>query len=268
MIKIGNADIVNIYIGDSAATAVYVGNDLVWPTGGHDYTQDYFTIKMLGSDTITWNRADLYYSLNGGEWTAWDASNGLAVQNDDEIRFKGTAVNNGNAITNSNANFKAYGNVMSLRYGDNFSGQTLADNKSFSGLFNANTKLIDAENLWFPATDVTGYSFQGAYSGAFGDCTGLVKGPKFKPFTIIGSGYYAAYGMFWKCTALESVGDIDVTKGAAVNYALESFFNGCVSLRKSPKITFRLASGQTHNNNFLNIHAYKYHSIWLLLLAL
>lgn len=239
MINIANSGVTNIYLGTSGVTAVYLGNDLVWSIGGKDYTKEYFTIKMLGADTLKWNRTDVYYSLNGGEWTAWDATNGLAVVEGDEVRLKGSAANS-TGITTTTASFNVYGNIMSLRYGDNFEGQTVADRNAFKFLL-LYSKVYDASNLCLTATDVGESGYQSLFHG----CPNLTYGPKIiYPIKTTSTRTYTASCMFQECPSLVSCGDLELIKATASNYAFERMFYYCTSLVKSPKITYRL-SGAT-----------------------
>lgn len=245
MINIATSGVTNIYIGTSGVTAVYSGNDLVWSIGGKDYTKDYFTVKMLGSDTIKWARTDLYYSLNGGEWTAWDSTNGLAVVEGDEVKFKGSAANSGNQIQIANSMYNVYGNIMSLYYGDNFDGQTVGVANAFARVFE-NSKVYDASNLCLTTTQIANQT----YISLFQNCANLTYGPKvIYPMTTTGSGSYALTCLYQDCPNLVSSGELNLTRGSRINYAFERLFCNCTSLTKTPKITYQVAAGQTDANS-------------------
>ena len=58
----------------------------------HDYSKDYFTVKALGSGTITWYRQGMEvpsYRINGGEWTSnpQTGSYEISVNENDEVEF-------------------------------------------------------------------------------------------------------------------------------------------------------------------------------------
>lgn len=232
MIKIGNADIVNIYVGDSGATAVYVGNDLVWSGGtAHDYSLDYFTAVALESGSYSWNVSNVEYSLNDGSWTAWDSANGLSVSQGDKVRFRSSTNTSYNGKTfGSTGNFNLEGNSMSLFYGDNFSGVTsnLGDS-AFNSTFKNNIKLINAENLIFPALRIGQRTFYYTFYG----CTSLVKAPKELPATTINNWSY--HSMFAECSALTQASKFLVT-GTTTQQAFNSTFANCKSLVVPPEL--------------------------------
>ena len=57
-------------------------------------------------------------------------------------------------VSSADTVYTVQGNIMSLVYGDNFSGQTTLD-KRFYGLFGSCKGLVDASNLVLPATEAT-----------------------------------------------------------------------------------------------------------------
>ena len=67
--------------------------------------------------------------------------------------------------------FVAYGNIMSLLYGDDFVGQTSLTGKAFAftRLFYKNTKVVSAQNLILPATTLTSRCYYYMFSG----CTNI-----------------------------------------------------------------------------------------------
>lgn len=140
------------------------------------------------------------YSLNGGEWisvTLLTEGLTLNVSVGDTIRFKGNNTNYCNNIPASNidsphrlwyvvfgciqndgdvykgtftsttARFKAYGNIMSLLYGDNFIGQTtLPATYTFCQLFKT-SGIVSAEHLILPAMTLTDSCYRAMFSKAY-----------------------------------------------------------------------------------------------------
>ena len=184
-----------VILGTTEAVAMYIGSTLMWPIGGeqHDYSQDYFTIESLADGNVikigkakTPPNINLSYSTdNGTTWTDLTISANTdfaTINTGDKIMFKG--INDGIATAwdtyyrfNASKNFKAYGNVMSILWGDSFisnsefkSGTT----HNLCGLFYGTTTLIDASNLILPALTCN----ENCYNGAFRGCTNLTVAPK------------------------------------------------------------------------------------------
>ena len=184
-----------IMVGTTEAVAMYIGSTLMWPIGGgqHDYSQDYFTIESLvNSNTISVTKTgsppnlSLSYSTDDGNtWTDLTITNGrnfATINAGEKIIFKGTNNSISNAWNayyrfNGNKNFNAYGNVMSILQGDNFTSNSefkSGTTHNLCGLFYGTTTLIDASNLILPALTCT----SNCYNGAFRGCTNLTVAPQ------------------------------------------------------------------------------------------
>ena len=194
-INIGTSEVLNIYIGGSAATAVYIGDTQIWGAGGKDYSKEYFTLKALESGTFSWNVDNVEYSLNDGAWTTWtavDSANTLSVSAGDKVRFRSDTNTSyqGRRIV-ATGTYDVEGNIMSLLYGDNFSGQTsLTVDSVFHSLFIYNTNLINAENLILPATTLTSSCYRQMFQG----CTSLTTAPELPAPTLANYCYLAMFG--------------------------------------------------------------------------
>ena len=187
-----------------------------------NYSEMYFTIESLeDNNTIRWVRSSgptnisLSYSINNGiNWTNLTLSSStdlFTLNTGDKAMLKGinenfaTAWNAYNAIwsKDNSKNFKIYGNVMSLLFGDNFTSNsefTIGTTYNLCGLFYGATTLIDASNLILPASECT----EGCYNEMFRDCTNLSYGPKVLPATQSATGCYSS--MFEGCINLENSG--------------------------------------------------------------
>ena len=99
----------------------------------------------------------------------------------------------------STKKFEAEGNINSLFYKEDFSGQT--NGLYFMGLFSGCTGLTTAENLILPALDVTGVT-SSAYENMFRDCTNLTTAPEL-PAYFIGLSCYKR--MFYGCSSLNYI---------------------------------------------------------------
>ena len=204
------------------------------PTPTHDYSQDYFTIVAKESGDITLYISsypdsnyddqvfDVQYSLdNGSNWESVDVWNDdgvwtamIPVESGDTLLFKCDMVSG----VNKNMEYQTYkpfempyspaidvqGNIMSLIYGDNFTGQTSLLYGQYDITFNFNSlfygnNIENAENLILPATDLSEH----CYNSMFRDCTSLTTAPSVLPATTLSDSCY--YYMFNGCSNLNYI---------------------------------------------------------------
>ena len=224
-----------------------------------DYASMYLTFEIISGGTMYFKNTQatstgstskriIYISKDSG--VTWDAidnlktggTNQFRVNAGDKVILKGTNNNYGStskyyttSFSGSTAVFNVYGNIMSLLYGDNFSGQTtLVSLYTFTYLFSCCPGLISSENLVLPATTLQ----PSAYYHMFEDCTGLVAVPKKLPATTLVKLCYA--GMFTRCTSLSAVPhDMLATitgSGLDTNRPYSTMFLGCTSLVAGPDL--------------------------------
>ena len=148
-------------------------------------------------------------------------ASGLAVDSERGI---------GKIIPSASASIE--GNIMSLIYGDNFSGQTtIQNNFQFRKLFSGDTTITSAENMVMPATTVT----KQCYSQMFQGCSNLTKTPKtIGSSTMTWNGDYCWSDMFNSCTSLTTVpsGLLPATNLSSACYWC--LFQNCTSLTTAP----------------------------------
>lgn len=145
------------------------------------------------------------------------------------------------AFINNNQVYSG-GNIMSLRYKNNFAIQKyIPTNYAFSLLFYNCSLLVKAPLL--PATSLKLGSYGIYYSTVFYDendnllssagmfygCTSLIEAPELPATTLTD---YCYNGMFCKCTSLISAPNIFATKLAT--YCCAYMFDGCSSLINAP----------------------------------
>ena len=226
--------------GDENIVKVYRG---VKGNPKHNYEEDYLTL-VAETDNVSFSYSTaassnkLKYSLDSGEtWN--DLSNGQstsAINSGEKILFKasGLTVNTergiGKIIPSASASVE--GNIMSLAYGDNFSGQTVIPNNfQFRKLFSGVTSITSAENMALPATTVK----KQCYSQMFQACTNLTKTPK-----VIGSsamtwdGDYCFSDMFNSCTSLTTVPSGLLPAKNLSSACYWCFFQYCSNLTNTP----------------------------------
>lgn len=177
----------------------------------------------------------LQYSINDGNWisatstTAYTAI--VNVSAGDVIRFKGNEQNYERNSLECTARHIIYGNIMSLLYGDNFSGNTqLSSVGTFSYIF-SQTKVIAADNLILPSTSLVA----SCYAGMFKGCNLLRRTPTLSATTLANSCYGDLYGgMFEGCSSLTQVPELPATTLAEMCYY--RMFKGCSSLMTLPTL--------------------------------
>ena len=245
-------------------------NDKVYTTpengeqGGVDYSTMYTTFEALEDGTFSFTKNgtgdDIQYSKdNGVTWAPLASGETVSVVTGDKVMWKSTITPKstyGIGEFSSSKNFNAYGNTMSLLYGDDFKEQTSLEGKScvFYNLFSLSAKLINASNLILPATTLVFCCYkqmfehcrsittapsilpattlaEACYSDMFRGCTSLTTAPEL-PATTLDTRCY--YYMFARCTSLTTAPELPAT--TLVNYCYESMFSGCTSLTTAPEL--------------------------------
>lgn len=176
-----------VALNESAGTIDWNGKDI-------DYSSMYFTIEALEDGNLTVKR-NCDYSINGGEWVSVSGSKAISVNNGDAVRFRGSTKQAIEMFTDNTVKFIVYGNILSLGYGDDFSGLTTGF--SVSKMFSGCTGVIDASDLILPQTSLSeshGYMFNG--------CTNLVKGPVLPAKTLSSMAYN---NLFKNCSKLNYI---------------------------------------------------------------
>ena len=189
------------YVPPTPPTPSYENQYLTFrPNGDTEYWFDFWEGGM-----IYWEDGIISYSLNSGQtWTViYYGQHTPIVHSGETIMWKGNIGDISGGVgyfASSGSTWEVEGNIMSLMYSDNFSGQTSLGegNDEFSGLFNYCSSLTSAENLVLPATNLR----RGCYYCMFMNCTSLTTAPILPATTLEESCYY---GMFWGCTSLSSI---------------------------------------------------------------
>ena len=192
----------NQELGDPYVAKAMDVQSIDWNTKEIDiYTGMPLTFEVIDAGTIVWKKGGdkapsrtIQYSINNGSWqsiTANDtAGTEINVSVGDVVRFKG---NNTSYASNASwlwacrfagtANYYAYGNIMSLIYGDNFIGKTtLTETYTFTALFYQATglKSHSTHKLVLPATTLT----NDCYSFMFMQCSNLERAPELPAPTL------------------------------------------------------------------------------------
>jgi hypothetical protein len=245
-------DYANIKVGTTDLQRLYAGNTLIWelesptptPTG---YSSEYFTTIVVSGSRLYWSGSTtantLSYSKNDGEWSTPETSITLNVTAGDVVRWKGvegrmTPKTSGSGhlgigcfaqtTMQGPATFDCQGNVMSLLYGDNFSGQTnLSDYPyAFDGLL-SRTQAREIGNIALPATTLS----NNCYTNLFQGCTATTTAPSLPATTMRDNCYQ---NMFNNCFSLTTAPQLPATTLAYQCY--NSMFAGCSGLTQAPSL--------------------------------
>ena len=219
--------------------------------GGGDYSQNYFTIvseannntisivKGSGAPSITVSAS----TDDGSTWSTYSSGNIATLNTGDKLLLKGVnntwASTKGNSISGTSS-FHVEGNIMSLLYGDNFTGQTSFNSSYvFKSLFDKDINLTSAENLVLPATTLS----EGCYRGMFSGCTRLTTAPALPATTLRD---YCYHSMFRGCTGLTTAPELPAT--TLTNYCYQLMFSGCTSLNYIKCLTTNISASNCTAN--------------------
>ena len=232
------------YLGSTEIAEVWLGNikiypDNVEPPTPSGYENQYLTFEALADDTTftftPLNNNVVKYSLNNGR--TWVEGNSVQVGNGNKVLVKGELIplidtnNNiyGIGTFSSSANFNVEGNIMSLLFGDNFTGKTdlTGYDYAFEDLFLHAYNMINAKNLVLPAKTLS----KECYFSMFMNCYRLVTTPKLPATTLADSCYHH---MFNNCESLVNAPELPATTLASRCY--NGMFDGCTSLTTAPEL--------------------------------
>lgn len=196
------------------------------------------SIKKSASGAPT---LSVQYSRNRKDWTSMSSTSTtartLTVQPGEKIYLRCSANGWGSTSTLSTRNSitgvsKVGGNIMSLLYGSNFTGDETSfpstNTNVFAYIFRENSNLLDASELILPATTLA----NGCYCGMFTQDRSLVHGPKRLPAKVLTTDCYR--GMFEYCNSLSECPDLPATTLATTCY--RGMFIQCTSLTTAPKL--------------------------------
>lgn len=200
--------------------------------------KEYFTIEVL--EDCTFNLAvptaanAIKYKHNDNDWVTTNTNVDITCLANDTVqlscvcpsRYSGEDTMR-NHHFGLRVPFNAYGNVMSLIYGDDFAEQyTLNSNNVFDSLFHM-LPIVSAKNLILPATTLSEH----CYANMFFYCQMLTEAPQLLA-TTLSKGCYK--NMFGFCTTLTQAPELMADIVAQECYY--QMFYGCEALTKAPSI--------------------------------
>ena len=231
---------------DEIVEITYNGSSVYQKSSGPDYTEPFYVENISnGNETLNIKKSSagapdltIEYSTDKTTWQTLGTTSTTALtytlHSGDKLYLRCNAdtwssSTNYNIITGIS---KVSGNIMSLLYGSNFTGQetsfpNTASSYIFKGLFNSNNKLIDASNLLLPAVTLT----SSCYQIMFQNCTLLTAAPALPAITLA-SNCYAS--MFVGCTSLTTAPELPAT--TLFDGCYQSMFVSCTSLTTAPAL--------------------------------
>ena len=249
-------DVKTFFINQNEVTKIQLNGTTLWqkssgPTPGPDYTEPFYienpnnsaitaTIKkypksaptlsiQYSSDKTTWTT--LGNTSTGGLTISVPANSKMYFRCKTNYWYNNTYYNNFTA----SSSFNIGGNIMSLLYGYNFTGEETSlpsvsstNYYSLGGIFKNSVNLIDASNLLLPATTLTQYCYGDMFSG----CTQLTTPPVTLPATTLAN--YCYYYMFDGCSSLTTPPVLPAT--TLVQGCYNGMFYSCSSLTTAPEL--------------------------------
>lgn len=169
-----------------------------------DYLQKYLTFIPEENTTFSFSTNNINYSLdNGTTWITLTAGQSTPTINaGNKIIWKASGLtptsSAGIGTFSSTGKFEAYGNTMSLVYGDDFENNTTISNYQFFKLFYNCVNLTNIQNLILPATIAKFHCYQNMFYG----CTSIIDTPLLSASSLES---YCYSQMFYGCSSLKFV---------------------------------------------------------------
>lgn len=202
-------------IKNKAVYSQYMNNEDIQSIKNYLYLSSIpLTLRATASGNILWKspttqfHGRIDYKKNNDSWINITSTYGgaqIPVTAGDVIQLKNYYLPShpssmGCSIgTSENCKIHAYGNIMSLLYGDSFAGKIeLINNYEFDGFFYGCEGLQDAGDLIMPATLLTTSCYLAMFSG----CSNLVVAPTLPALSLVDRCYTS---MFRDCSKLSNV---------------------------------------------------------------
>ncbi len=193
-------------------------------------TPNYLTFTAeVDNSSVTLNiksGSEIMYSINKGVWESYTLDTSIALNQNDNVRFKGKSV-----TTDYDRHFSmtgkiaASGSVTSLTDGNGGTSNVQLSENCYEYMFCGCSSLTRAPEL--NATELA----ELCYNNMFCGCSSLTRAPELTATELKESCY--AY-MFCGCSSLTRAPEINTTELAEGCY--HSMFFGCSSLASAPKL--------------------------------
>ena len=208
---------------------------------GPDYTEPFYVEDISGSENILKIkdktnqpvRNTIEYSFDKKTWlilgTTSNTEISMTIPSNTRVYLRSIAntwsKNDGlGCPLTCTGNYNVGGNIMSMLYGSNFTGEELVfppnTDRNFRNFLFCD-KLVNANDLLLPATTLTPYCYYALFSG----CTSLTSAPELPAMTLANSCYA---WMFNNCSSLTTAPELPATTLVSGSY--NSIFKNCTSL--------------------------------------
>ena len=259
-----------LYRSGNEVVKMYRSGDLIYQklSSVQDDSIIPLTFEIITSGTILWKKytnsapdRTIQYCINNGSWESIAANDtagtAINVSAGDIVQFKGN--NASYCSTNyygqacqfgGTATLYAYGNIMSLIYGDNFIGQsTLEESATFVGLFRLMTGLTShiAHKLVMPATTLTNNCYSNMFYG-----TNITTAPEL-PATNLKE---ACYLIMFSNSSLINAHQLPATTLTQSCY--NGMFSYCTNLTTAPELPATTLVESCYNFMFAHCSSLNY----------
>ena len=258
--------VTNIYLGSTPVKEVYMGTKLIWPTDTFDYSSEYFTIESLEDynqiGIVDSDRPSISISTDKIDWTTVTPDSAptyfITLNAGEKVYIKGS--NNvyydyswsTQGYFTSTGRFNVSGNIMSLLYEDDFKNKTTlssSNTEAFEYLFYNANKLISAEHLVLPATELA----DACYQGMFANCSSLTTTPELPAINLT---QYCYSSMFYGCSSLTTPPELPAATLADSCY--RTMFTNCTSLTTAPELPAATLADSCYQTMFTNCTSLNY----------
>lgn len=232
------------WLADVAATGTFVKNiDAEWtsgpsgiPVGWEVPNWEGFYVEAVDNVTVKINVSNLSYSTDALNWSSYTQNSAINVTAGNRVWFKGTYTGSYQDSEDTRfhctgGRFKVGGNIMALRYADDFAENGGTCDVVFANMFKNHNggdsglgALVDASKLILPSTKLTN---QNTYKSFFDGCTYLEAGPAELPATTLTGTCYR--NMFKDCPSL--VNGPRILAVSSNSSAFQQMFLNCTSLQ-------------------------------------
>ncbi len=254
---------------DGMMAAYFTGTNVqpTPPTPGPDYTEPFYIENPNNSNITGVIQSSSYnapvltveYSTDKTNWSVLGSTSStlnITITPNSKVYLRSNTdgwSNGYNNLISATSTFNIGGNIMSLLYGGNFTGNETTfpgDGLTifpFLSLFSNNSNLTDVSNLLLPATTLVRYCYaqmfrncssittapelpattlaSGCYQYMFDGCRLLTQAPELPATTVYDKSYMR---MFQNCTSLTTAPELPAT--TLINESYREMFNGCSSL--------------------------------------
>lgn len=195
---------------------------------------DGFYVEAVDNVTVKINVSNLSYSTDALNWSSYTQNSIINVTAGNRVWFKGNYTGSYQDSEDTRfhctgGRFKVGGNIMALRYADEYAEKGGTCDVIFANMFKNHNgsslgTLVDASKLVLPSTKLTK---DNAYKSFFDGCTYLTAGPAELPATTLTATCYR--NMFKDCPSL--VNGPRILAVSSNSSAFQQMFLNCSSLQ-------------------------------------